>query len=219
MNAGLRRRAPVSESDSDGADQRADADRRVEVADSAVPMSRRSMATTTMNTWTAPATAVCAVRRSIRTRSDRLRPIARKPASASETIVAASSSAPRSSVALAADEQEEDGRDDEQDAVTGNATPVLAGRAGAARRARARRRREALDAARDGVRRRQLLRARARATASARPARSGTASDDRGRDRERVDDRRRRVGEDATAAAPTSAIRRRFVTSSTRSRG
>ena len=58
----------------DRADERADPDRRVEVADAAVAeVEQLRCAVTTMNTWTAPKTAVCAVSSTIITRRARFR--------------------------------------------------------------------------------------------------------------------------------------------------
>ena len=91
--AGLSRRAPVEREGPDGADERADPDRRVEVADAAVAeVEQLRCAVTTMKTWTAPKMAVWAVSSTIITRRERFTPSVVKPARRSAVIVEASSS-------------------------------------------------------------------------------------------------------------------------------
>ena len=73
-NAGLRRRAPVSDRARDCADEGADPDRGVQVANPAVSEVEQLDRMTTMKTWSAPNIAVCAVSSAIITRSDGSRP-------------------------------------------------------------------------------------------------------------------------------------------------
>ena len=79
------------------------------------PKPRSSTDATTMNTWTAPATACCAAMRPIITRRAGCLPIALKPASTSETIVGASISLLGRSTAAVLMSKRKPGRYDEEE--------------------------------------------------------------------------------------------------------
>ena len=162
---------------------------------------------TTMKTCTAPATNVCAVKSPTSTRSDGSRPIARKPASASDAIVDASSSRGRSA-ASTSDEQDEDRRDDDEPggdgeddsgARDGEQQP---GERGAGEDG------ETLDRARHRVRSGQLGRRSRERRRERGLRRAERRRRDRRGDREHVHDPRgARRAKTPTAAAPTSTMR------------
>ena len=90
MNGGVRRVTPVSESAPTAPTSAPTPIAELRKPTPPSPRSSSSSAITTMKTCTSPATAVCAVRTSIITRSEESFQIARNPASDSETSVDAS---------------------------------------------------------------------------------------------------------------------------------